>query len=136
MTGLPVTLNLDGVPCLVVGAGALGARKAASLRAAGAEVTVVAPERNRPFRSGDSAGYRLVVAATNDPTVNDAVEADAHAHGAWCNRADRPDGGDLAFAAVHRTNGVTIGVSTDGDDPRRAVTVRDHIAALLQKPPA
>ena len=51
MTGLPVTLNLDGVPCLVVGAGALGARKAASLRAAGAEVTVVAPERNRPFRS-------------------------------------------------------------------------------------
>jgi len=76
MTGLPVTLNLDGVPCLVVGAGALGARKAASLRAAGAEVTVVAPERNRPFRSGDSAGYRLVVAATNDPTVNDAVEVE------------------------------------------------------------
>ena len=135
MTGLPVTLNLDGVPCLVVGAGAVGARKAASLRAAGAEVTVVAPERNRPFRSGDSAGYRLVVAATNDPTVNDAVEADAHAHGAWCNRADRPDGGDLAFAATYRFAGVVIGVTTLGRDPAAAVAVRDRIAALLEAQP-
>jgi siroheme synthase-like protein len=135
MTGLPVTLNLDGVPCLVVGAGAVGARKAASLRAAGAEVTVVAPERNRPFRSGDSAGHRLVVAATNDLTVNDAVEADAHAHGAWCNRADRPDGGDLAFAAAHRFAGVVIGVTTLGRDPATAVAVRDRIAALLEAQP-
>ena len=136
MAGLPVTLNLAGASCLVVGAGPVGRRKAAALTAAGAVVTVIAPERNRRFRHGDSAGHRLVVAATDEPVVNDAVEADAHAHGAWCNRADRPDGGDLAFAAVHRTNGVTIGVSTDGDDPRRAVAVRDHIAALLQKPPA
>jgi siroheme synthase-like protein len=132
MAGLPVTLNLDGVPCLVVGAGAVGARKAASLRAAGAEVTVVAPERNRVFRSGDSAGHRLVVAATNDPAVNDAVEADAHAHGAWCNRADRPDGGDLAFAATHRFAGVVIGVTTLDRDPATAMAVRDRIAAMLE----
>ena len=56
MTGLPVTLNLDGVRCLVVGAGPVGVRKAAALEAAGAVVTVIAPERNRPFRPGDCAG--------------------------------------------------------------------------------
>jgi siroheme synthase-like protein len=133
MTGLPVTLNLHDVPCLVVGAGSVGARRAESLRAAGARVTVVAPEHNRTFRPGDSSGHRLVVAATGDPTINDAVEADAHAHGAWCNRADRPDGGDLAFAAVLRHGGVTIGVSTGGRDPAQAVAVRDRLAALLEK---
>jgi siroheme synthase-like protein len=132
MAGLPVTLNLDDVPCLVVGAGAVGARKADSLRAAGARVTVVAPEHNRAFRRGDSAGHRLVVAATGDTSVNDAVEADAHAHGAWCNRADRPDGGDLAFAAVLRHGAITIGVSTGGNDPADAVAVRDRLAALLE----
>jgi siroheme synthase (precorrin-2 oxidase/ferrochelatase) len=131
MAGLPVTLNLSGVRCLVVGAGAVGARKEATLRAAGADVTVVAPERNRAFRPGDCAGHRLVVAATDDGAVNDAVQADAHAHGAWCNRADRADGGDLAFAAIHRAGDVTVGVSTDGTDPRRAVEVRDRIAAVL-----
>ena len=135
MPGLPVMLNLGGTRCLVVGAGPVGQRKAAALTACGAVVTVIAPERNRPFRPGDSAGHRLVVAATNDPAVNDRVEADAHAHGAWCNRADRPDGGDLAFAAVHRAGGVTIGVSSDGADPGLAVAVRDRISAALWEPP-
>jgi precorrin-2 dehydrogenase/sirohydrochlorin ferrochelatase len=131
MIGLPVTLNLAGVPCLVVGAGAVGRRKAATLTAAGATVTVIAPEVNRSFRPGDCAGHRLVVAATADAGTNDAVEDDAHAHGAWCNRADRSDGGDLAFAAAHRVGGVTIGVSTGGTDPRQATRVRDRIAAFL-----
>jgi precorrin-2 dehydrogenase/sirohydrochlorin ferrochelatase len=131
MSGLPVTLHLAGVRCLVVGAGAVGRRKAAALEAAGAVVTLIAPEVNRAFCAGDSAGHRLVVAATADRATNDAVEADAHGHGAWCNRADRPDGGDLAFAAVHRAGGITIGVSTDGADPGRAALVRDRIAALL-----
>jgi precorrin-2 dehydrogenase/sirohydrochlorin ferrochelatase len=133
MAGLPVTLNLEGVPCLVVGAGPVGTRKAASLRAAGAHVAVVAPEHNRPFRPGDSAGHLLVVAATDDTAVNDAIEVDAHAHGAWCNRVDRADGGDLAFAAVHRRDDLTIGVSTAGRDPARAAAVRDRIAALLEE---
>jgi siroheme synthase (precorrin-2 oxidase/ferrochelatase) len=131
MTGLPVTLNLDGVPCLVVGAGRVGARKAAALEAAGAVVTVIAPEINRAFVAGDCAGHRVVVAATDDGVTNNAVEADAHAHGAWCNRSDRSDGGDLAFAAVHRTGDVTIAVTTGGADPGRAVRVRDRIATTL-----
>ena len=132
MAGLPVTLNLGGVPCLVVGGGRVGRRKAETLGAAGAVVTVIDPNRNRAFRPGDCAGQRLVVAATDDHAINDAVEADAHAHGAWCNRADRPDGGDVAFAAAYRTGGVTIGISTDGGDPTRARAVRDRIAALFE----
>jgi precorrin-2 dehydrogenase/sirohydrochlorin ferrochelatase len=126
-----VTLNLEGAACLVVGAGPVGRRKAATLAAAGAVVTVLAAELNRPFRAGDCAGHRLVVAATDDGATNDAIAADAHAHGAWCNRADRPDGGDLAFAAVLRAGDITIGVSTGGTDPAHATSVRDRIAALL-----
>ena len=131
MAGLPVTLNLDGAACLVVGAGPVGRRKAATLAAAGAVVTVLAPELNRPFQAGDCAGHRLVVAATDDRATNDAIAADAHAHGAWCNRADRPGGGDLAFAAVHRAGDITIGVSSGGTDPAHATSVRDRIAVLL-----
>jgi precorrin-2 dehydrogenase/sirohydrochlorin ferrochelatase len=135
MRGLPVALNLAGARCLVVGAGPVGRRKAATLTAAGADVTVIAPERNRPFRPGDSAGHRLVVAAADDVAVNDAVEADAHRHGAWCNRADRDDGGDLAFGAAHHGDGLTVAVWTDGPDPRRAQAVRDRLAGVLGAAP-
>jgi precorrin-2 dehydrogenase/sirohydrochlorin ferrochelatase len=136
MTGLIVSLNLDGVRSLVVGAGPVGQRKAAALAAAGAVVDVRAPEHDRAFAPGDCAGYRLVVAATNDSAVNDAVAADAHRHGAWCNRADRSDGGDLAFCAAATVGDVTVGVSTGGTDPGRARLVRDQIAAFLAEAPA
>ena len=40
----PINLNLEGRSCLVVGAGRIGLRKTEQLLAAGARVTVVAPE--------------------------------------------------------------------------------------------
>jgi precorrin-2 dehydrogenase/sirohydrochlorin ferrochelatase len=133
MGALVVALNLDGVRCLVVGAGPVGSRKADTLRVAGAVVDVRAPEHDRAFEAGDCAGYRLVVAATNDSVVNDAIELDAHRHGALCNRADRSDGGDLAFCAATRAGDVTVGVSTGGADPSRARAIRDELAAVLMR---
>ena len=130
-----MTLNLDGVACLVVGAGPVGRRKAATLTAAGAVVTVLAPEHNRPFRPGDCAGHRVVVAATDDAATNDAVAEDAHAHGAWCNRADRADGGDLAFAAVHHPATSRSGSRPAAPTRRAPRSVRDRIAALLGDAP-
>jgi siroheme synthase-like protein len=113
---LPVLLHLEAAPCLVVGAGPVGARKARALLAAGAAVTVVAPELGaelaalaaagppaagtleveaRPYRSPEAAGYRLVVSATGVPDVDAQVTADAVAGGALVNRADSPtDTGD------------------------------------------
>jgi siroheme synthase (precorrin-2 oxidase/ferrochelatase) len=113
---LPILLHLEAAPCLVVGAGPIGARKARALLAAGAAVTVVAPELGaglaalaaagppatgtleveaRPYRSPEAAGYRLVVSATGVPDVDARVTADAVAGGALVNRADSPtDTGD------------------------------------------
>ena len=44
MDFLPIFLNLKGARCLVVGGGAVAARKAGLLLGCGAKVAVVAPE--------------------------------------------------------------------------------------------
>src|SRR3954471_14010673 len=101
MALFPIFLKLTGRHCVVIGAGHLAESKIASLRAADAAVTVIAPEisadvaeqaasgeltlHRRAYEQGDLTGAFLVVAATNDPTVNRAVFAEATATGVLCN---------------------------------------------------
>src|SRR5437763_16053533 len=128
----PVNLVLDGRPCLVVGGGAVAARKAAGLRACGARVHVVAPRiddeirvlagdgvtfEERPYKRGEVEDYRLVVAATDDPAVNRAVYEDGERAGVWVNSADDPASCSFTLPAVVRRGPVMVTVSTGGRSP-------------------
>ena len=141
--GYPVQLLLSDVPVLVVGAGSVAARKAAGLIAAGAAVTIVAPEvsaeaqelgarvERRAYEAGEAANYRLVVTATSDPAVNAAVAADATAAGVFVNSADDPANCTFTLPAIARRGPVTVAVATDGTSPLLAQALRDRCAALL-----
>jgi siroheme synthase-like protein len=142
--GYPIFLRLEQVPVLVVGAGAVAARKVAGLAAAGAAVRVVAPQigaeldrghvdelHQRPYEPGDLDGVRLVVTATGDPAVDAAVAADATAAGIWVNAADQPADCTFILPAVARNGPLTVAVSTDGASPALARRVRDRASELL-----
>jgi precorrin-2 dehydrogenase / sirohydrochlorin ferrochelatase len=140
----PVALRLAGRPVLVVGGGEVAARKIAALLEAGAEVTVIAPEivaslgddprvrvEQRAYAPGDVAGYRLVVVATDDAAVNQAVFDEAEAAGVWVNAADDPQRCSFVLPAVARRGPVTIAVSTGGTSPALAGWLRDRLATDL-----
>lgn len=141
--GYPVQLLLDGARVLVVGGGAVAARKAGGLSAAGAKITVVAPAiapevealpvrvERRAYRAGEAAGYRLVVTATDDPSVNARVAADAEAANVFVNSADDPANCTFTLPAIARRGPVTVAVATDGSTPLLAQALRDRFAALL-----
>ena len=125
-----MNLVLDDQPCLVVGAGRIAARKAEGLLACGARVHVIAAQvdsqvrslegvswEERPYRRGDVAGYRLVVAATDDPAVNRAVYEDGEAEGVWVNSADDPASCAFTLPSVIRQGAVMVTVSTGGRSP-------------------
>ena len=132
---------------VMVGGGAVAARKASGLLAAQAHITVIAPElapalqamhtagqvtwHARRFEPEDVAGARLVFAATDDREVNAAVAEAARRAGALCNVADDPIAGDFHVPAVHRGQGAVLAVGTGGASPRRAVALRDRLANLL-----
>ena len=104
---LPIFLDMQGRPCLVVGGGATAARKVSNLLRAGAAVTLVSPElcdalarkvesgalqhEARCFAPEDIAGQRLVIAATDDRAVNRQIAQLANEAGIPVNVVDDPD---------------------------------------------
>jgi siroheme synthase-like protein len=143
----PIVLRLQGKRCLVVGGGQVALRKVEGLVAAGARVTVVAPEvaegltrlahdgvvtvERRAYRADDVAGAWLVFAATDEPAVQQAVFDDAEQAGVWVNAADDPDRCAFFLPAVHRRDPVVVAVSTQGASPALAGWLRDRMAGAL-----
>jgi siroheme synthase-like protein len=140
----PVNLIVAGHRCLVVGGGKVAVGKVAGLLAADAAVTVVAPEvvpelvgrdgvtvERRPYRSGEVAGYRLVITATDDPAVNRQVFLDGEAAGVWVNSADDPANCAFILPAVVRQGPIMVTVGTGGHSPAMATWLRRHVEGEL-----
>ncbi len=137
-------LDVAGRRCLVVGGGLVGLEKASGLLDCGALVTVVSPEINeelaahpvhwikRRYRTRDLRGAFLVIAATDDPAVNQRVHRDAERRGMLCNVADVPELCNFILPAIHREGPIAIAVSTGGASPALAKRLRSQIAALVK----
>lgn len=139
----PVALNIEGRRCLVVGGGAVAARKVDALLSAGALVAVVAPEivpaiaerapfhtielHRRGFEPGDLADVFLVVAATNDSDVNAGVAAQARSRRVLVNAADDPANCDFILPAVVRRGEVQIAITTGARSPALARHLRERL---------
>jgi siroheme synthase-like protein len=142
---LPLFVDLTGRRVLLVGAGPVGAAKLAQLRAAGAEVRVVAPEvhadvaaaadasvsiERRPFAPADLDDVWLVVAAAT-PDVNRQVAAAADDRRIFVNAVDDPPNATAYLSGVVRRAGVTVAISTSGDAPGLTALLREGLDALL-----
>ncbi len=143
----PVGLRLAGRRVLMVGGGRVAQRRIPGLVTAGARVELVSPEstpavqgyaeagevswHRRAFETADVEGAWYVVAATDDPAVNEAVSAAAEERRVFCVRADDATRASAWTPAVGRHAGVTVGV-LGNREPRRSAAVRDAIVAGLR----
>jgi uroporphyrin-III C-methyltransferase/precorrin-2 dehydrogenase/sirohydrochlorin ferrochelatase len=106
MDYLPIFLRLTDQPALVVGGGTVAARKVSLLQQANARVTVVSPELEDSLAQLKTSNeidhiqgqyqddmvrhYRLVIAATDDAKVNQAIYEQAKAFNIPVNVVDQP----------------------------------------------
>lgn len=176
MTYFPMFVSIEGKPCLIVGGGAVAARKCRGLLAFGANVTMIA-ERflydnslhhteadrelmdaslhnicstsdtpsgeccrsrclrkiERRFQDGDlaAADWTLVVAATDDRTVNGRIAALCRERQIPVNVADCKEECTFFFPAYCREGEVAVGVTTSGTAPGLASALRARIEAAL-----
>ena len=175
----PLFVDLQDKKILIVGAGAIAARRATVLVEFGAKVTVVAKEEGRAGRAQSvvlpgkcnvrektswecqtvsvqelaDAGRLiwkqhtfgkqdleelnqsfLVIAATNDPDVNDYIVQLCHERSILVNHAGDQTQCDFQFPAIVQKEPVVIGVNAGGKDhglvKRVAAGLREWIAKI------
>ncbi|ROR32154.1 siroheme synthase CysG [Inmirania thermothiophila] len=149
MDFLPIFMNVRGRRCLVVGGGAVASRKARLLLEAGARIEVVAPAlapalaelveegrvRHRPGRFEpallDEAPVAVVLAATDDAEVNEAVFREAERRGIPVNVADRPALSTFILPSIIDRSPVVAAVSTGGASPVLARLIRARLETQI-----
>jgi uroporphyrin-III C-methyltransferase / precorrin-2 dehydrogenase / sirohydrochlorin ferrochelatase len=144
----PSGLRLAGRRVVVVGGGQVAQRRIPGLLAAGAEVVVVSPHVTpaiegqvlagdvawvgRGFVDDDLADTWYVIAATDDPGVNEQVSKAAEAGRVFCVRSDDGTSATAWTPAVGRYDGLTLAV-LGRREPRRTAAVRDAIVTALHE---
>ncbi len=143
MSYYPICLDITDRHCIVIGGGRVAARKAQGLLAHGARVTVISPQldgelaplaeagrlawRARPYRKGDLADAFLVIAATDDPAVQERIHAEAEAGNILLNVADVPKWCNFILPAAVRRGDFSLAVSTGGKSPALAKQLREEL---------
>jgi uroporphyrin-III C-methyltransferase / precorrin-2 dehydrogenase / sirohydrochlorin ferrochelatase len=144
----PSGLRLSGRRVVVVGGGQVAQRRIPALLAAGARVVVVSPSVTpalegqvlagdltwvrRGFVDEDLADTWYVIAATDDPAVNEQVGKAAEAGRVFCVRSDDGSSATAWTPATGRYDGLTVAV-LGRREPRRTAAVRDAIVTGLHE---
>jgi precorrin-2 dehydrogenase/sirohydrochlorin ferrochelatase len=143
----PIFLEMAGRRAVLIGAGTVAVRKAQPLLDAGARLTVVA-ERiddiltdmchktdSRLIKSAYSKEYlvgaSLVIAATNNQSLNKRIYDDCQELEILCNIVDKPEFCDFFVPAVVKRGALQIAISTDGNCPAYAGHVRKKLEQVF-----
>lgn len=147
MPKYPIYLELQDKQAVVIGAGSVAARKAKTLVATGARVTVIARTIEPVFHEicGDlpletiQAEYSkdclqhafLVIAATDDNALNQTIFQDCQQLKILCNVVDVPHLCNFYVPAVVKRGDLHLAISTNGKCPAYAGYLRRKFQALI-----
>ena len=144
MPYFPLFIDLKDRPCLIVGGGRVACRKVEKLRPYGPNITLIAPEfcpeleamtdvvcLRRAFENDDIRGMTLVIAATDDATLNCRVSQLCQAENIPVNVVDDRENCTFLFPCLVQEGELSVGISTGGASPTAAIWLKEQIGALL-----
>lgn len=147
MDYFPIFLKLKQQNCLVLGAGEIAARKIELLLRAQASVSVIAPEAcdtvlnlhrkgrinyiDKRFDEQDIKEFHLIVAATNDDSINILAANLAKKHNIPINVVDNPKLCSFIFPAIIDRSPIIAAVSSGGAAPVLTRLIRARLESLI-----
>lgn len=148
MNTLPLFFKLENQAVLIVGGGEVALRKATLLARAGAHITFIAkryqtslqdafgdqPQHTLHTGTYDSAlltGKTLVIACTDDTSLNEQIYRDCQARHIPVNVVDNPPLCTFIFPAIVDRDPITVAVSSAGKAPVLARLLRAKIETVI-----
>ena len=147
MEHLPIFINLKQRPVLVVGGGDIALRKINLLIKAQARVDCLSPffcegmnslSRdnyvnliNKSFEPADIKDYSVIIAATDDATVNSSISSIAHDKRIPVNVVDSPALSSFIMPSIVDRSPVIIAVSSAGKAPVLARIIRAKLETVI-----
>jgi len=142
---IPLLVSPEGLRVLIIGGGNVALRKCMHFE--GADITVVSEKTVQGIESLASAvikkritsseifemmkGFNVVVAATDDKTLNSEIRDEALRLGLSVNSAH--GGGNILIPSVLRRNNYSVSVSTEGKLPAFPPYVIEELDAFLDE---
>lgn len=147
MQALPIFFNISNRLCLVIGGGDIATRKVNMLLKANGQIRLVSPSvcaelqamiaankiqhLEAEFEPSQLEGACLVIAATDDEAVNEAVSMAAKAQNIPVNVVDAPALCTFTMGSIIDRSPIVIAVSSEGNAPVLARYIRTKIETML-----
>lgn len=146
----PIFLKLEALQTLIVGGGNVGLEKLSAIlkNSPSANVTLIARSINdeikelalkhgtvqlieRNFRLWDVWNKDLVLLATDDRKLHEAIREFTRSRNLLVNVADTPDLCDFYLGSVVTKGNLKIGISTNGKSPTISKRIREYLEEAL-----
>jgi siroheme synthase-like protein len=143
----PIYIDIEDRAVLIVGGGAVCARKAETMVRYGGRVTIVSPEitdeiaawerdgalavRRKMYEESDLDGASIVIASTDDQCVNARVARDCRRRRIPVNVVDVTHLCEFIVPAIIEKGSIQIAISTGGKSPALARTLKEDMQRMI-----
>ena len=147
MDHLPIFINIRKKPCLVIGGGDIALRKINILLKAQAKVDCLSPLFckgiknlskdghitliNKIFDQTDIKDYSIIIAATDDSSVNSSISAIAQVKKIPVNVVDSPELSSFIMPSIVDRSPLIIAVSSSGKAPVLSRIIRAKLETVI-----
>ncbi|MEG1501667.1 MAG: bifunctional precorrin-2 dehydrogenase/sirohydrochlorin ferrochelatase [Clostridiales bacterium] len=125
----PLFMDLEDKKIVVFGGGKVASRRIHSLQGFGGRLLVIAPQIDddllalagvdflvRGYQKNDCQGAFLVLAATDNPSVNEAIAQECREKGILFNTAHQKELCNFYFPALMEEDGFLLALTSQGKD--------------------
>lgn len=141
---LPVWMDISNKDILIIGGGSIATQKLSALSMFTDKITILAKEIcediqhtgfvqiTKEYQPQDLQNYSIVYACTNNRALNAQIKSDAVKLGILVNVVDDPELCDFISPAVFKKDYMTVAVSSNGVDVKKAIKWRNKIKHLIE----
>ena len=145
----PFFADIRDKKTVVIGAGKIASRRIETMTQFCGNIVVVAPEaselvlalaeegcitfQQKPYEREDLFGADLVLAATDDPKLNDEIHSVCKCLGIWVNVCSDQQKCDFQFPGIVKQDEIVIGINAAGTNHKKVKKIRECVEEAFAK---